>query len=340
MSERNELDELLAPMRDGPVALSSADEVSARRERLLPALRAAVGQVPVRRRRVQRARALGVAVGAAAAASLLLLGAQRLAAPATPTLRVEPLRVQALGPEPVTFIDADGARTELVVVSELTAPGEIVAPQGAWSRVSTQRGVRVDLAPSTRLRVTAAASQQPNARGGLRLEQGEVHCRVPRLGTRDQFTIETPDARVVVHGTVFSVRFGGGARRGTCVRVQEGKVEVQQRGSSVLLGAGAEWGCEPEPATVTAAPKLEARIEPGAAKLALAHKGASAARRSPAVRVPEGTLDRENALLAAALFAERQGDLAQAQKLFTELLAKHPRSPLVPEARVGLSRVR
>jgi TolA-binding protein len=74
------------------------------------------------------------------------------------------------------------------------------------------------------------------------------------------------------------------------------------------------------------------------AKKAPARRHALRARPQP--QLPDGTLDEENRLLESALSAERAGDLRQARKLFAQLLTRHPNSPLIPEARLGLARVR
>lgn len=347
-----DLDDLLAPMRDGPIALSSAAEASARRERLLPGVRTAVQHAPGRVRRARRMRRTFAVCGGCAAALATAFAVVQLRGAGDRVAEAEWLRVEPLGGEAVTWIDAAGARSALPRATEISSPGELVTAADSGSRVSTARGVRVELAPRTRLRVTAVDLQ--SRRSGLRLEQGEVHCSVPPLGAREQFSISTPDAQVIVHGTEFSVRFGDLADARTCVRVSEGLVEVRHRAGSVRLGPGASWGCErsaPQPAATAAqdrdradapalapAPEAQARRRPAKARSGSAR---STARRSGAhTRALEGTLDAENELLAAALAAERADQRARARALFTALLEEHPHSPLAPEARAGLSRTR
>ena len=341
-----ELDALLAPLRDGPVALSGTAETLARRERLLPVVRTEVQRAPARRlraRNVRRAVAGVAAIGASALATLVVIALRGGAV--TPELAA--LRIEPLGDRGLTFIDASGTPSAIAASAPITAPGEIVAAPSSWSRLSTARGVHVDLAPRTRLRVTALAPRPRTS--GLRLEQGEVHCRVPRLGPSEQFSITTPDADVVVHGTVFTVRVGApdsAGVRATCVRVDEGLVEVKHRQGSVRLGPGAQWGCAP----VAVAPPTATRASAKAAERA--ERESPRARRGPRsagvqprrevspARLPDGTLDEENRLLSAALGAERDQDTARARALFTALLERHPDSPLAPEARAGLDRTR
>jgi hypothetical protein len=360
-----ELDALLAPLRDGPIALSGASEASARRDRLLPAVRAEVQRAPARRRRARIVRrcAIGAsAIGATATAALIAVALRGGGVePGGAALRIEPL-----GERGLTFIDSSGMPSAIMASAAITAPGEIVAAPAAWSRLSTARGVHVDLAPRTRLRVTAL--QPRPRRSGLRLEQGEVHCRVPRLGPSEQFSIATPEADVIVHGTVFTVRVGApdaDGARATCVRVDEGLVEVKHRAGSVRLGPGAQWGC----AAVTAAPQASPTASDSGTAPALrggaafggtapALRGGASLREQPqarrSARTPnaqprrtapprrrlDGTLDEENRLLSAALGAEREQDRERARALFSTLLERHPASPLAPEARAGLDRTR
>jgi hypothetical protein len=333
-----ELEDLLGPLRDGPIALSSAEQAVARREWLLPAVRAAAAAVPqrLRRARVLRRSAIAGSIGAVAAAALLVFGSDLGLLSSPQQASGESVEVEPLGRESVTWIDANGSRRELAGAAALPTPGEIVNPEASWSRLSTANGVRVEVAPRTRLRVSGEA--RGSRRPALRLVLGEVHCRVPPLGQREQFSIATPDAQVIVHGTVFSVKVGAPDDPRTCVRVEQGLVEVRHRDGSIRLGPGAQWGCS-EPATASArAAASEPRSQRGVRRRAARAQAAAA----PALLgdLPDGTLEQENRLLAAALAAERGHDLERARELFTELLATHPDSPLVPEARAGLARTR
>jgi hypothetical protein len=374
-----ELDDLLAPMRDGPIALSSAADVAAQRERLLRGLRHDVREVPLRRARERRRTALWSTAGALAAAGALAFGLGR----STPTLApaggalafADALQVEPLGHESAAWIGADGMRRSVAAASALEGSGELVAAAQSWSRLSTPQGVRVELAPRTRLRVREAARDRRAAQ--LNLVEGEVHCDVPKLGAEAQFSIATPDARVIVHGTRFSVRVGGPDDPGTCVRVSEGLVEVRAGAQRTMLPPGTQWGCEPvaertvarlaragsaaaeppssrpevaAPTSAEASPRASARRPARAVRAAQARArrasiaGQSAARDADQRTVeqarPSGTLGEENRLLSAALTAERNRDAASARTLFEQLLSRNPGSPLAPEARAGLARVR
>jgi hypothetical protein len=263
----------------------------------------------------------------------------------------------------MAWIDAAGMRREIKGALTLRSPGELVGARDAWSHVSTARGVQLELAPKARLRVAPAPQISDTDRGapvsGLQLLQGEVHCRVPKLGKQKQFSIATPDAQVIVHGTTFSVAVSEAEHPTTCVRVAEGLVEVRSAKGVVFVGGGKQWGCAreaappvPNPSTAAAAAVKDTTAErapiatpapvqapaPLIAKKAPARRHALRARPQP--QLPDGTLDEENRLLESALSAERAGDLRQARKLFAQLLTRHPNSPLIPEARLGLARVR
>jgi hypothetical protein len=345
VNDEPELEQLLGPLRDGPVALSGTDAGRAQRERLLPGLRAHVGRVPQARRRARMRRQIGGGVLGGGALLALTIGVQ-LARPGA-VMHEAPrtaLRIAAESPA-LMWIDASGAPRAVNASAELVGPGELRGADAVWSQLSTARGVELTLSPHARLRAIDTSAAVSHAQPELELLGGEVHCRVPHLGTRDQFSIATPDAQVIVHGTVFSVRFDPNAQTPTCVRVEQGLVEVRQHGSSVLLGPGAEQGCTPS--TATAAPakpgsagataREQSRPAPSAPS-----SGASSAtppRHSSSVR-ETGTLDEENRLLSAALAAEREGDRARARAMFSELLRHHPASPLAPEARRGITRTR
>src|SRR6185503_14934704 len=85
-------------------------------------------------------------------------------------------------------------------------------------------------------------------------------CAVPRLSPGSSFSVVTPNAKVVVHGTKFSVRVDSseaGVTR-TCVRVREGLVAVHHAAGTAMLHANEAWGCPESPpvAPVVAAEPL------------------------------------------------------------------------------------
>jgi hypothetical protein len=122
-------------------------------------------------------------------------------------------------------------------------------------------------------------------------------------------------------------------------------VEVQSQGKSVWLGPGSDWGCDGD------APSAQSRAKAtdGARRAARVRAQAKSVERpesvsEPVLAEPEavhaGTLAAETLLLADALRAERQGLPERARSLFMRLVADYPASPLAPEAKAGLARVR
>jgi hypothetical protein len=184
--------------------------------------------------------------------------------------------------------------------------------------------------------VGAAATNQ------VELRQGYLNCSVPHLQEGQRFSVQTPDARVVVHGTVFSVRVDSNRVRGseTCVEVTDGVVIVQHDGSETALNRGDRWGCEASPSPKLAAtPSSNPQSAPDPV---VVHNEQSEPRSSPRTtpRAPQhGTLGEESRLLQEALAAERTGQPARAQSLLNQLLARYPSSPLVPEARRASARI-
>jgi hypothetical protein len=159
------------------------------------------------------------------------------------------------------------------------------------------------------------------------LDQGQITCAVPKLHGGSLFSVVTPNARVVVHGTRFSVRVDSaeaGVTR-TCVRVTDGVVAVQHGAAEAMLHAGDEWGCEAKPSVVV----TQDPVRPPRA----------ASRGRPAPPPVRGTLAEETSLLQGAIAAERKGHPGAASVSAARLVAKFPDSPLAPEARALLDRV-
>ena len=151
-----------------------------------------------------------------------------------------------------------------------------------------------------------------------------------------RFSVQTPDARVVVHGTVFSVRVDSNRTHGaqTCVEVTDGVVIVQHAGAETALNAGDRWGCDANTPSATEPTPSEPRHEgdapaqPGAALNKLGPHGGE-----------RGTLAEERRLFQRALTADRLGQREQAQTLLNQLLSKYPSSALAGEARRALTRI-
>lgn len=309
---------LLSVLRERPVSVDPARE-EARRERAVPLLEARVLEVSRRHaRRRSRWFALGslAAIVAVIAAVMGVRTVARVPA-ATAALRAVDGHVTH---------DVDGSERIISPGDSLALPigGEVRTDGTSEATLETSRGLRLHLESGSRLGLSGLAAN--GLAGSVHLEQGLVQCAVPKLEAGAHFTVVTPNARVVVHGTRFSVRVESveaGVTR-TCVRVTEGVVAVEQPSASAMLYAGDEWGCgSPPPAMEAPEPTVKPTVR--------------RARPIPSTRT-QGTLAEETALLQTALAAERHGFTGAASVAAARLVARYPDSPLLPEARAVLDR--
>ena len=161
----------------------------------------------------------------------------------------------------------------------------------------------------------------------VRLFAGMVRCRVPQLAPNDIFSVVTRDVHVEVRGAVFIVETSGDGI--ISVRVDEGVAVVRQAATEVTLTAPQSWTNQ-RPAEP---PRAATPTPPPASSAPPRKVGTSMA-------VSRGTLDEETRLLRSGLAAERNGDLKDATASLVRLLARFPQSPLAPDARAALARVR
>ncbi len=326
-----QLKNLLSELRDGPVALSSAAEVAVRRDRLLPAVRASVRAVP-QRRRARRTRRI-TATLALAACGVLGLGLSRViigSGDAPPATASGGVRIEQAGGEAPRLRTTDGRQVRLGPSATVAAHGVVSIPQASRASLTTAQGVAVELSEGTR--ADLGGLEQVQGRSRLRLLEGRAHFKVPPLGSGAQFAVVTPDAEVTVHGTEFEVGLRAGT---TCVRVREGRVSVRRGSEHRFLGPGESSGCR-EPATARAVEDRRA-----AAPDAEPERRRPERPRNPRPAEPvSGTLAEETRLLSAALSAERRGDKAGARRIYGQLLEQYPSSPLAPEARSALGRLK
>jgi hypothetical protein len=228
------------------------------------------------------------------------------------------------------------SQAELRTAADIPARGELFVSDEA--ALTTARGVKIALRRQTRVGLDSLSADSSE----LRLVGGSVHCQVPPLGPNRDFSVVTSDARVIVHGTRFSVT-SPSPQTPTCVRVESGRVEVRRAEGTVFLGAGEAWGCQTDAAEIGVQSSHASRSRPPSA---VAAPAIPRAKPSPvglsqqlAEPPPGGTLAEETQLLSTALSAERREDRASARRLYARLLAEYPNSPLTPEAKRGLARV-
>ncbi len=108
---------------------------------------------------------------------------------------------------------------------------------GAQARIRLADGSLVDVNQNTEFSLDRAA-----AGPSIRLRRGDIVVRAARQRGKE-LRVETRDAMVSVHGTVFGVSSGIG---GTLVSVLEGSVSVAHSGSSVRLGPGEQASTNPQ----------------------------------------------------------------------------------------------
>jgi hypothetical protein len=179
----------------------------------------------------------------------------------------------------------------------------------------------------------------------LELEQGLVTLQVAKLPPGLGLSVQTPDARVTVHGTRFSVRVSPATPSGTVtfVAVTEGRVEVDSRGEVVFLGPGDHWSSQTSAPVSDAAPVLPLDRQADTSAQVARPIATSLARpltsTSHAARVNESTLAEENRLYAQALARAGAGELSPALADLATLIVRYPRSPLAQNARVDRFRL-
>jgi len=346
--EASEVRRLLGSLRDRPVSVDP-EQLASRRERVVAVLKRDVRALAAERVSRSRRR-VGYAIFSMAAAAGVAFGVHHFAE-----------RAPASAPLVITFVGSVGQATARATEktrplrageSLLGDPGEIETVAEGSAELVTSAGLGLNLGGATRVSLSglvgAAATNQ------VELRRGYLNCSVPHLQEGQRFSVQTPDARIVVHGTVFSVRVDANRARGseTCVEVTDGVVIVHHDGRETALNRGDRWGCESS-ASATAGGRFEANAV-SAATTGSATEGKSdsaaiehhelnehrAASRN-AVRAPQqhGTLGEESRLLQEALAAERMGQSERAQSLLNQLLARYPSSPLLPEARRASVRI-
>ena len=214
--------------------------------------------------------------------------------------------------------------------------GELRTLDQGSALLVTDARIHLDLSPDSKLAWKNTDKASPLSR--VELAAGRLSVRVPPLPAGTEFSVVTPTATVVVHGTAFVVDVLPGTEgpSRTCVRVTEGTVAVRHADGEEPVRAPGSWGCEPpraggvesEPAPAPARQVRPARP----VSASIRHKDSPAANRS--------TLAVETRLLQLALSAERRGDCDSAEETLLSLLSVYPDSVIAPEAQEALARVR
>jgi hypothetical protein len=320
--------ELLRQLAAEPVLDSPEDASPVRRERIVRAMKDAVErsveQIEKRRRFRRWAYGLAVAASFALAAGVLLRDRAGHAVGA-------PASIAGIDQVSGTVVlTQDGARRVLSGRERSLHDGDAVqTAAGAQARLATSKA-SVNISESTELRV----SRPSRAEERISLRRGRVDVAVDKtVETKRAVVVETPDAEVVVRGTVFDVRVDPASGSTTThVHVTRGSVWVLSQGVQVaLLSAGQSWssaggvaGVTPAPVPITTAPVPA--IEPAPAVQPARPAAAGAAKEAASRK--SGTLAEENRLFNAGIEARNRGDAGRAAELFGELLSQYPQSVL------------
>jgi hypothetical protein len=210
------------------------------------------------------------------------------------------------------LVTAAGASAEVrltdLVVARVEGETElsVVTPEGARHRIHMERGsfeAHVDDRPS----------------------------RIPKL------VVETPNAELVVTGTVFKVEVSpgvGDVGAVTVLAVEKGRVVVRRDGAEVAkVSAGQRWTSERASVAVPAS-ATTATTEVTASEPSSDANGHQRRHLQAAAHDRSGTLAEENKLFQTGAEARNRGEYREAYDRFGELLARYPTSPLGVEARV------
>lgn len=288
-----------------------------------------VAQARVRRQRWRRV--MGTLAVAATVVGLGLGGWYVSRSPAQPVAQAPALPPAVVLAESEGDVLLDGTGQPSAGAAQL-AVGAAIETRAGIATLVFASGARANVARSTHVAIDAAG---PGRHEALSLTRGEVDVEVPKLAQPVEFSVGTPDARVVVHGTRFTVRVDPDARSGplTHVAVTRGLVSVQSGGEQTWLRAGEQWPAPPAPA---AAPVLEpARAAPASEEREIEQTLRRAARVSAQrARAPRHSLAAENRVFAAAMAKHKAGDLSGALQDIERLIHQYPDTLLLQEARV------
>jgi hypothetical protein len=371
-----EAEELLRQMGRLVVPLLPPEREALRHERMASSVNRLLRGLPAQPlRRVLSLRALG-ALAAAAAGLALLFGGLRFLQGGQARLAGVATVVSVTGESSLARLA--GWHGRLVAEQRVDTGDEVRTAPGARAELALTGAGRaqVEVSESTRVSVNQRAAEQASANEDwLDLAQGLVTLRVAKLPAGLVLSVRTPDARITVRGTRFSVRVSPRLPAGTLtsVAVTEGLVQVDSRGQQVFIGPGQQWSSqtvslEPTPAPTSTPEEPAGAVSTARGMFSARARGARVgerplevsvrtddAARPPPIRNSErsnpsvaanasanarqSTLGEENQLYAQALARAGAGDLAQALTGLAALIRDYPRSPLAQSAQADRFRL-
>jgi hypothetical protein len=324
--------ELLRQLAQENLPGSPEDALPARRDRLVRAMKDAVDRSAEANEKSRRLRVSGAVLAAAAAFALLggLWWKDHARGAAT---------IAGLDRVSGTVVLTQEGKGRIVSGGErsLHDGDALQTATGARAHFQTSKS-SVNLSESTELRLSRPSAAEER----ISLRRGRVDVSVEKaVETKRAVVVETPDAEVVVRGTIFDVRVDPLQNStNTRVHVTRGSVWVLAQGVQVaLLTAGQSWSSA---SGIENAVKPAAEVTPAAPVVAEAPAPAAEAPAAPLKSAPardasarkSGTLAEENRLFSAGVEARNRGDAARAAELFGELLSAYPQTTLREVAQV------
>jgi len=344
--------DLLRQMGRLVVPMLTPERESSRHDRMTLAVNRLVQGLPSRpARRWLSVHARGALWGIAAAASIggFFAAQHWLQAPRAPTESLVARVISTRGQS--TLARAGSPPSRLVAQQAIEAADELRSSiaSGAELALTGPGKARVEVSEDTRVRLNQGFIASEAAREDwLDLERGLVTLQVSKLPPGLGLAVQTPDARIVVHGTRFSVRVTPRAPSGTVtnVSVSEGRVEVDSRGNTLFLGPGEHWSSQDSAPVSLPAPEFGRGTQPqprspsGAASEASSAVPNAPGRASATPRGTSGsTLAEENRLYEQAMARASAGELPTALATLATLIRAYPHSPLAQSARVDRFRL-
>ena len=335
MAER-ELDDLFRAWRSEPVPPS----MPAVDERGSAVVAAALRRVSEQKRRKSRVRRLGAALALAAGLCGLGVGAWYELGAGSTLAGLDAGSSVIVGARSGAVAVTDGVGHVLENGAALTE-GYGIRTNDGTATLGFPSGAQATVAHESSLKITAARVNE-----ALFLASGGVEVEVPKLDPTRGFSVETPDTRVTVHGTHFTVTVESttsGPR--THVDVAHGIVSVQHDGREVFLTAGQSWPVAAEPAAPPAsgtsadpsrsAPDAgqEEEIAPSAPVDDPEPKHGANAQPSRR-KLDSRELADLNERFARAMTLKKNGEPQKALRVLDRLARRYPGSPLAQELRV------
>ncbi len=316
---------------------------SARRARVVPRIGDAILKAATRRRWERSTKRVAFVAAAAAVFAAFALGhySERSPGRAVATMAGTMNSVSAHGSVTLTH----GAEAHAIERAAFELGDSVSTGPEANAEIRLSNLVVAEVGSSSELSLMTPRTSTHR----LRLDRGEIHAKVDdRPSPRPKLIVETPNAEVVVTGTIFEVDVtpaAMGTDATTVVTVTKGRIVVRRDGAEIAaVTAGQRWSSAtmtaraplvPPPAVAAPAPSAAPmKTRPTAAVVPHEAKEPEAAPAPATKDDVAGTLAEENRLFETAVEARNQGNDYEAITRLTELLDRYPSAPLASEARV------